>query len=151
MGRDNEKALLKSAGRVAENCVANRVRLLNRVISAIYNEELCRHGITVGQFNVLTVILKRQPTSAVEISSILQLEKSSVSRNLELMRRNGWIAVETVGRNATLSVADRGAAIFQAALPSWEQAQKRSMAILGRGGAARVSNIVRKVRKRQAS
>src|SRR5262249_31971906 len=33
---------------------------------------------------------------------ILELEKSSVSRNLELMRGNGWIRVEASGRRATL-------------------------------------------------
>jgi DNA-binding MarR family transcriptional regulator len=146
-----EKALLECAERVAETCVANGVRLVNRVISNIYNEELSAHGVTVSQFNILTVILKRQPTSAVEICAILQLEKSSVSRNLELMRRNGWISVKTAGRNTTLAVADAGKTMFRHALPSWERAQARSVAILGDDDNKRMSNIARKVRRHKIS
>ena len=149
MTKGKNKGLLERADRIARNCIANRVRVLNRVISALYNEQLSALGITVAQFNILTEILKRQPTSALEISSILELEKSSVSRSLDLMRSNGWISVKAAGRVSALSVAPAGEAIFRAALPKWKQAQRKTIDILGNGGARRLSDITRRVRKRQ--
>jgi DNA-binding MarR family transcriptional regulator len=93
-------------------------------------------------------MLKRQPMSALETSSILELEKSSVSRNLELMRGNGWIGVAASGRRVTLRVAPLVEAIYRAALPSWKQAQKRSLDILGNEGEKSLSNITRRIKKR---
>ena len=44
--------------RVAGECIAVRVRLINRVITSIYEEALRPHGIRISQGNILVVVAK---------------------------------------------------------------------------------------------
>ena len=43
-------------GRVARECIAVRVRLINRVITALYDEALRPHGLRVSQANILVAV-----------------------------------------------------------------------------------------------
>ena len=38
---------------VARECIANKVRLLNRAVTAIYDETLRPHGLKISQMSVL--------------------------------------------------------------------------------------------------
>ena len=42
--------------RMAQECLAVRVRLLNRTLTAIYDEALHPLGMTTGQLNVMVVV-----------------------------------------------------------------------------------------------
>ena len=44
------------ARNIAQNCIAVRVRKLNRMITAIYDEGFRPLGLTVAQFNLLVAI-----------------------------------------------------------------------------------------------
>jgi DNA-binding MarR family transcriptional regulator len=127
MGRADFK---KMANCVARDCIASRLRKLNRVVTSIYNAELTALGITASQFNILTALANMQPTSAAQISRALHLEKSSLSRNLELMRRNGWIKSEGQARISQLRVSANGESVYTKAFPCWERAQNKCHQIL---------------------
>ncbi len=116
---------------VAQHCIASRLRRLNRVVTNIYNAELTALGITASQFNILTALANMQPTSAAEISRVLHLEKSSLSRNLELMRRNGWIESKAQARLVQLWISAKGEVIYSKAFPSWERAQNKCHELFG--------------------
>ena len=45
-------------GRVAGECIAVRVRLINRVISALYDEAMRPHGLRVSQGNILVAVAR---------------------------------------------------------------------------------------------
>jgi DNA-binding MarR family transcriptional regulator len=62
------------------------------------------------------------------------LERSTVSRNLALMQKRGWVtAVETspTGRAMSVTVADTGVAAFTSASTAWHSAQATAVAMLG--------------------
>ena len=44
---------------IAQECLAVRVRLLNRALTAIYDEALRPLGMTTGQLNVMVVVANR--------------------------------------------------------------------------------------------
>ena len=44
---------------IASECLAVRVRMLNRTITGIYDQALRSLGLTIGQLNILTVVAKR--------------------------------------------------------------------------------------------
>lgn len=121
----------KQAEGVGRQCVASRLRKLSRLVNGIYNAELTAAGLTISQFNILTALAKLQPTTPAQISRVLRLEKSSLSRNLELMRRNGWIETEGDVRISQLSISAKGERAYARALPGWERAQDKCQKILG--------------------
>ncbi len=122
---------------MADECLAVRVRLLNRTLSAVYDEALRPLGVTVGQLNVLVVVAKRGPLSPGDVAKRLHMEKSTVSRNLERMRGHGWVTLSPSrsGRGQVLVIHAKGRKLLERALPLWEKAQEDAEALLGQRGA----------------
>lgn len=116
---------------VAQHCVASRLRKLNRVVTNLYNAELAALGMTASQFNILTALANLQPTSPAQIGGVLHLEKSSLSRNLKLMRRNGWIGSDGRARNLQVRISAKGEGLYARAFPCWERAQNQCHELLG--------------------
>jgi DNA-binding MarR family transcriptional regulator len=110
---------------------AVRLRKLNRVVTNIYNAEFAALGVTASQFNILTALARFRSTSAVTIGRILSLEKSSLSRNLKLMRRHGWIESEGDSRMTEIRISAKGERVYAKALPAWECAQSKCERLLG--------------------
>ncbi len=134
------------ADMIADECLAVRIRLLNRAITAIYDEALRPLGVTVGQLNVLVAVAKLGPISPRDLARRLSMEKSTLSRNAELMRSHGWIEVESGDSpRRLLRTRPKGLRLLEKAVPLWKDAQARTKAMLGQRGAQsllRVANTV---------
>ena len=143
MSAKHSKSVDQAANVIAADCLAVRVRLLSRTITAIYDDALRPLGLTAGQLNVLVIIANRGPISPGEIARRLSMEKSTVSRNLARMRDNGWIAVTAgeSGHKQRLTLNRRGKALLGRALPAWEEAQTQAKAVLGQRGADSIRRI----------
>ncbi|SRR5216683_1373964 len=128
---------------VRRECFAVRLRLLNRVITRIYDEALRPLGVTVNQMNILAVVENMSEAEAGVIGQFLQMEKSTVSRNVERMRRQGWLSEKpgADARRVVLSVTARGQALLVKALPLWRQAQEQVRQLLGEAGVASITRV----------
>src|SRR5262245_25144949 len=125
-----------AAGTIATECLAVRVRLLNRVVTSIYDQALRPLGVTINQLTLLVAITRMQKTTAKRVGSFLHMNPSTISRNLERMRKAGWIRVETGedARTVCLAVAPSGARLIDRALPYWRKAQERALELIGSSG-----------------
>jgi DNA-binding MarR family transcriptional regulator len=132
-----------AADRIAGECLAVRVRLLNRTITAIYDDALRPLGLTAGQLNILVLITKRGPVSPGDVARRLNMEKSTVSRNIERMRKNGWLTVTLAesGRGQQLLLSKKGKTLLARSVPAWEEAQTSARAVLGRRGADSIHRV----------
>jgi DNA-binding MarR family transcriptional regulator len=119
--------------------------MLGRVVSALYQEEMDPHGLTVGQYNILTALCLAGQMSPLALAKRLRLEKSTVSRNLRLMIASGWVHAEGSGRGQKLSPTARGQRLFQAAFPAWQKAQRRTKDLLGVAGIEALSRVADQV------
>lgn len=130
--------------RVASECIAARVRLINRVITALYDEALRPYGVRVSQGNIMTVVghLGEEARPAA-ICRILRIDRSTLSRDVELLKRSGWLESDPPGggRKQVLRVTAEGRRLLAAALPAWEKAQDEARQILGDGGAEAIHRI----------
>ena len=122
---------------IAVDCLAVRVRLLSRTITGIYDQALRPLGLTVGQMNILVVVANLGPVSPCGVARRLNMEKSTLSRNVERMRAHGWLTVSPgeTGRQQALEIGRAGRRLLKQSLPLWKQAQSRAEALLGRRGA----------------
>src|SRR5690242_990240 len=78
---------------IAGTCIAVRLRLLNRVVTGFYDEALRPLGLKISQLNILVVAAKLGLARPAQVCEILQLDTSTLSRNVERMRTQGWLQV----------------------------------------------------------
>ncbi len=132
------------AGReIARDCLAVRIRMLNRIITSIYDDALRPLGITTSQANMLTAIDLVGPVKQAQLAEFLHIEKSTLSRNLSLMKKRGWVRVlpGEDERSHTVAITARGRKLLEEALPSWRKAQQAAVGILGDEGAATLKAV----------
>jgi len=125
------------AKKLAAECIAFRVRVLNRVITNTYDAVLKPFGITINQTTILAMLTLAGEVTAGEIGRELMMEKSTISRNLERMRNNGWIETTDLGIRATAA----GEELFTTLHPAWEKAQKDTKLLLGDSGIGAIQEL----------
>ena len=140
--------LMSTVDTIASECLAVRMRLLNRTVSKIFDDALRPLGVKVSQLNVLIVVARRGPVSPGEVARWLNLEKSTLSRNVDRMRAHGWLEVSSgdSGRQQMLQIGAAGRTLIEQALPLWKQAQAETEAMLGKQGARSIHRAVDSVR-----
>ena len=71
-----------------------------------------------------------------EVSRILRIEKSTLSRDVELMKQNGWLESDPPagGRNQTVRLTPEGQNSSSRIQPSWEKAQAEARQLIGEDG-----------------
>lgn len=121
------------AQRIADECIGVRVRMLNRIVTRVYDDLLRPHGVRFSQMNILTVISMHGEIQPAEIGKILSLEKSTLSRNLKLMEDNGWIvnSPAVTGYGHLLRLSTKGRKLYRKASAAWDQAQAQLESLLG--------------------
>jgi DNA-binding MarR family transcriptional regulator len=122
----------KRSSRIASECLAGRVRVLNRVVTGIYEDALRPHKVRISQMNIIIAVSVMGPVSAAEVCRQLRLEKSTLSRDLDRLLDRGWVrATPATGRTQHLEVTAAGRALIQKVTPAWQEAQDRIYEVLG--------------------
>ena len=138
--------------KVASECVAGRWRMLNRAITNIYNDALRPLGLKVSQLNILIVAAKLGLARPAQVCDILQLDASTLSRNVKPLQAHGWLEVvsDEDARAQPFRLTPQGKRLIEKAVPAWEQAQRRATELLGGEGIALLDKAARKVGMSQA-
>ena len=88
----------RTSREIAENtsaaCISTRIRQLSRIITRVYDDALRPLGITASQFTLLTQLAQQDGITAVEIGHALDIEKSTLSRNLKRLLELGHITMD---------------------------------------------------------
>jgi DNA-binding MarR family transcriptional regulator len=137
---------------IARTCIAVRLRLLNRVVTNFYDDALRPLGLKVSQLNLLIVTAKLGLARPAQVCEILQLDTSTLSRNVERMRRHGWLEVvaEADARAQPFRLTPQGRRLIEKATPAWEKAQRQATELLGDEGIALLNKAARKAGMPQA-
>ena len=124
-------------------CFADKLRLLNRIITRIYDEALRPTGLTTSQMNILVVVAKYGEATPLQIRDWLHMEKSTLSRNVGRLQQNGWLSIlkSDNGRTHTLKLTSKGSQALQEGLPLWESAQRKAETILGKTGIQAIMRV----------
>jgi len=119
-------------------CLFSRARILNRVLTGIYDHELRPFGLKATQLNLLVAVAKVGPIRRIDIGKRLHLDPSTLTRNLKIMLTNGWIE-EIIdgedGRGSPLQITAQGRDLLHQIVPSWRKAQDRTQKLIGNDGA----------------
>ena len=134
---------------IAGECIAVRLRMLNRVITNIYDNALRPLNLKVSQMNILVAAAKMATVRPLEICEYLRLDVSTLSRNVERMKVRGWLEVvpDEDGRSQPFRLTPQGRKLLEKAVPAWSEAQQQVKKVLGDGFVEQLNQAMKRVRK----
>ncbi len=114
-------------------CMCASFRRTSRALTQLYEQALRPLGLRATQFTILQVLSRAGELSQGQLGEMLAMDTTTLTRTLEIMRRQGWVA-ERRGedrRQRWLRLAKGGQAQLQRAEPVWEEVQARLRRQLG--------------------
>jgi DNA-binding MarR family transcriptional regulator len=119
--------------------------MANRVITKVYDDALRPFGLKVTQLSMLVVAEDRGLIRQTEVGAELRLDDSTLCRNLERMRENGWLEAVSGGdaRVHSYCLTEAGRALLDKAIPAWRSAQEEAQRLLGDAGVQALRRFAR--------
>ena len=106
-------------------CVCATARQTARMLTRLYDASLRVIGIEAAQLSLMMALERAGPATQVELSRWLLLEKTTVSRNVNLLERKGWIQSSPGEdkRQHRIKLTPAGRKLLAAAKPEWKKVQ----------------------------
>ena len=121
-------------------CTNLKLRQASRLITRHYEAYVAPTGLKNTQYSLLSHVVKLGPIRAGDLAAAMQLDASTLTRNLQPLLHQGWVAVSTGedARSRLIEATDAGRALRPHAQRAWTQAQ---LALNARLGEARVAAL----------
>lgn len=118
---------------IAKECLAVRLRILNRYVTKVYDDSLRSLGVKTSQLNVLVATGMMGLARPADVCQRLQMDASTLSRNVDRMKAKGWLEVveEEDGRAQPFRLTAKGRRLLERAKPAWDEAQAEVRDLLG--------------------
>lgn len=131
------------------SCLATRVRQLSRIITRVYDDAMRPLGITASQYTLLAQLASRDGITAVEIGHELDIEKSTLSRNLKRLLALGLIIMDPPAgrRGRGLHLTPKGQTMLRDAYPIWQGAQAHTTSMMGSDSRATLDQLLKQAEK----
>ena len=102
-------------------------------MAQVYDGYLKPSGLTNTQFALLSKTANQGPLSITELAAHLGLDRTTLTRNLRLVKHRGFVEVGAGkdARSRNVSITVQGTAVLDEAFPLWKQAQTRVVKTLG--------------------
>jgi DNA-binding MarR family transcriptional regulator len=106
-------------------CACASVRRTGRALAQVYDAILAPSGLRNTQFALLSRLDQETPVGMGDLADLLAMDRTTLTRALAPLERQGWVVVEAGADRRTRQVrlTASGAATREAARPLWQQAQ----------------------------
>ncbi|MDF2884406.1 MAG: transcriptional regulator MarR family [Clostridiaceae bacterium] len=108
-------------------CACRNLRRTSRVVTQYFDKAFQPVGLRATQFSLLADISYRDSSTVGELADALLMDQTTVTRNVEILRKNGLIDVrigDDDSRKRCIKITESGTAKLIEAIPSWEKAQQ---------------------------
>jgi DNA-binding MarR family transcriptional regulator len=128
---------------VISDCLMTRSRRISRVVTSIFDQELRPFGVSSSQFSLLVLIAAMDGASRAEIGRANHQERSTSTRNLQLVLDQGWAEemIPEKGRSRPIMISKAGQELLADAMPAWRNAQVKAQQLLGDNGATAIVQL----------
>jgi len=142
-----DKASRNRIDEMSQTCIAVRLRLLNRVVTNLYDDALRPLGLKVSQLNILVATAKLGVARPGQVCDMLQLDPSTLSRNLKPLQAHRWLEVVPGddARSQPFRLTPQGRRLIEKAIPAWKDAQRRAGELLGDQGVVQLDRAAKKL------
>jgi DNA-binding MarR family transcriptional regulator len=144
---DEGLSLIRS---MSQQCIAVRIRLLSRMITNIYDSALSPFGVKLNQISILVFVQLAGEVGYDALCKRLKMEKSTASRNIERMKKKGWLDIVSAEgeKRKFLKITPAGEVLLGKVHGVWEDAQKKALDLLGEKGAEVLCGIANGIWKK---
>lgn len=106
-------------------CSCFYMRRAARMLTRQYAETMKAAGLKSSQFSILSILSHHGQLTISELAEKMGLERTSLSRNLRPMEKDGLISIsdELEKRRRYIQLSSQGKAAYKKALPLWNKAQ----------------------------
>jgi DNA-binding MarR family transcriptional regulator len=121
------------AGLKPQGCTNLKLRQLMRQVTRHFDAELGKAGLRTTQYSLLSCVFKRGPLRPVDISRLLRIEPSTMTRNLKVLVDRGWLTIDEGpdARSRLVNLTEEGRARRMEAQRRWHGAQMAINELLG--------------------
>jgi DNA-binding MarR family transcriptional regulator len=114
-------------------CTCAALRRAARRVTQAFDAALRPAGLTATQFTVLETLHHMGPLSMTRLADLLAMDRTSLTRTLKPLERDGRIAVRPGAdrRVRTAALLDDGRAVLADARPLWAEAQADAVRRVG--------------------
>ena len=104
-----------------------------RAVTRLYDDTLRSVGLRATQLAVLVAVGGDDVVSITALAKFMGMDRSTLTRNLAPLEREGLIRVGNEGwrRSRTVEITKQGCSRLREALPLWQKAQERLRQKLG--------------------
>jgi len=116
-----------------QGCTNLKLRQLMRRVAQRYDAEVGHAGLKGTQYSLLSYVVKLGPIRPVDLAQAMNVDASTLSRNLRPLIAAGWITQEAGAdaRSRVVQATDAGRAKRAEAQRRWRVAQESLNAALG--------------------
>ena len=121
-------------------CTNLKLRQLTRRVSQHYDRIVAAAGLKTTQYSLLSHIVKLGPIRPGDLAARMEMDASTLTRNLQLLVEQGWVEVGAGddARSRFVTATDAGRAKRTEAQREWKRAQ---LSLNVRLGVARVARL----------
>ena len=114
-------------------CMCASTRRASRALTQMYDDSLRPLGLHATQFSILQALELAGEVSQNQLSNLLFIVSTTLTRNLRILRKKGWIAVRAGAdrRERWLRLAPLGVRQLQQVMPVWGRVQEQLRHKLG--------------------
>ena len=123
-----------------EHCIGNKLRRLSRIVDGHYRSNLKDINITENQMTLLFVIHKLGQVDQGVLGKKLVLERSSISRNINVLHRNGFVG-KTADYRPQVFLSQKGQDLVKEIIPLWENAMDTIISEIGDEGVDMINKL----------
>ncbi|MBU3113640.1 MarR family winged helix-turn-helix transcriptional regulator [Clostridium lacusfryxellense] len=120
--------LISPDNKNTQSCACGNLRKTTRTITQFYDKMLLPTGLRSTQCLLLLDISYNENISVSSLGNILLMDQSTVTRNVELLRKSGYIDIkkeEQDSRKKCITITNKGLKTLEVAIPLLKKAQSK--------------------------
>ena len=128
-------------------CACVRARRASRALTDVYDAALRPVGLKITQFSVLRTAQRMAPVSISVLAEEMALDRSTLGRNLLLLKHRGLVRLGEGDdlRERSVELTARARALLERATPLWDAAQAKVERQLGKQGVSTLFDLLLKL------
>jgi len=116
----------RTAGAAPQGCTHLKLRQAGRCLSQHYDAYTASAGLKTTQYSLIAAIMRREPVQPAALAASLNLDASTLTRNLRPLIEHGWIELRPGpdARSRRIVTTATGRAVRLEAQRYWREAQQ---------------------------
>ncbi len=127
------------------HCPLGSMMLLARKMSKIFRSHFCDLEVTNSQAGLFLLLHKNGETAQSDIGKMMDLEKSTISRDLSRLVKQGYLYKAKDGKVARVGLTDKGNELAVEIEKQWKKGYNESRDLLGEKGVEALKELEKRL------